>query len=80
MRVLIMRKIIKLAPHLNPPLLRFYSGQAPVGEEIINVFFPLDGGRLKMGGDCHMGKTKAREVRKNPTDAERKLWIYPQRR
>jgi 5-methyltetrahydrofolate--homocysteine methyltransferase len=27
-----------------------------------------------------MSKTKARELRKNPTDAERKLWIYLQRR
>lgn len=27
-----------------------------------------------------MSKTKARELRKNPTDAERKLWIHLQRR
>ena len=39
MRVLIVHDVINLDAHLNPPLLRFYSGQAPVGEEKIRYPF-----------------------------------------
>jgi len=43
---------------------------------------PLSGGRLGWGGDIKiiMNIMKARELRKNPTDAERKLWSHLRRR